>query len=310
MKKYLLGVLLYMLYQPIFSQELAAVYFDVNDSTKDYYIAVMPVGGPPSAFMVLLPGAFQTPEYVLQQTRLPYDAAAKGILTIIPLLKEGVTALGIDSLSQTSLDFHIRDAVQRFQLKGKRFFMGGFSLGGSAAVKYAERSANDKTMLLPGAVFAIDPPLDFERYYNAAARVIRLSIEGQTAHKELLYMTSRLYEVTGGTPAAVPDRYRRLSPYSFTDEAQTAVKMLVDMPVLFFTEPDVDWWLQERGYDYSLMNAVDQAAMVNELQRLGNSRALLVTTRDRGHRAGSSRHPHAYSIADPELLLGWLLQQQ
>lgn len=292
----------------VFAQKTEAVYLDTNDQSKDYYLVIIPAGSAPKAFMILMPGAFQTPENVLQQTDLPYKAASEGIMTIIPLLSEGIHSFGIDSTSQTSLLVHIRDAVERYKLKGKDFYLGGFSLGGSTAIKYAEIASGDRKLLLPKAVFAIDPPLDFERYYNAATRTIRLSPQGKVS-EELRYMTARIETVMEGAPAVVPGNYHRISPYSFTDENQTAVKLLLHTPLLLFTEPDIEWWLQERGYDYSLMNAVDQAAMINELQRMGNTRAVLVTTKDKGYRSGGQKHPHSFSIADNKLLLTWLLQQ-
>ena len=50
--------------------------------------------------------------------------------------------------------------------------------------------------------------------------------------------------------------------------------------------------------------------MINELQRLGNSKAVLVTTHDKGFREpGHIRHPHSWSIADPEKTIKWLQSQ-
>jgi len=42
---------------------------------------------------------------------------------------------------------------------------------------------------------------------------------------------------------------------------------------MLITEPDIQWWLGMRGYDYSYLNVADQAAMINELQRLGNKKS-------------------------------------
>jgi len=57
-------------------------------------------------------------------------------------------------------------------------------------------------------------------------------------------------------------------------------------------------WLSNRGYDYSYLNVTDHAAMINELQRLGNRKAVLVITNNKGYRKpGNQRHPHSWSIA-------------
>jgi hypothetical protein len=50
--------------------------------------------------------------------------------------------------------------------------------------------------------------------------------------------------------------------------------------------------------------------MINELQRLGNNKAVLVTTTNKGYRKpGNTRHPHSWSIADPANVMKWLLSQ-
>jgi hypothetical protein len=51
--------------------------------------------------------------------------------------------------------------------------------------------------------------------------------------------------------------------------------------------------------------------MINELQRLGNKKAVLVTTTNKGYRKpNNNRHPHSWSIADPVKLINWLVLQK
>ena len=50
--------------------------------------------------------------------------------------------------------------------------------------------------------------------------------------------------------------------------------------------------------------------MINELQRLGNMKATLITTHEKGFREPVHiRHPHSWIIADPQRLVNWLIQQ-
>ena len=101
-----------------------------------------------------------------------------------------------------------------------------------------------------------------------------------------------------------------MSPYSFNDTTQHAIKPLVDLPIRLYAEPDVLWWIEE-GVDYSLMNAFDFAAMTNELKRMGSSKVQLIMTQDKGFRKpGNERHPHSWSIAEPTGLVKWLLDQK
>jgi hypothetical protein len=289
-----------------FGQKTEVVYMNLKDSTANYYIATIPEGVAPKALLVLIPGAFQNPESVIWQTALYKEAAEKGILTIIPLSVRGVESFGIDSTSQHSFHLLIDNAVSRYKLKGKSFYIGGFSLGGSAAVKYAELANSNNELLKPDAVFAIDPPLDFERYYNAVQRIIRLTPAAQV-NKELPYMTNKIEQEMQGTPQTALENYYKLSPYSYSDAQQRAVKTMANTPIMLIHEPDVDWWLKERGYDYRMMNSIDESAMINELQKMGNPNAVLVTRRDVGYREpGHIRHPHSFSIVDNAHLLQWL----
>jgi hypothetical protein len=176
-------------------------------------------------------------------------------------------------------------------------------MGGSTAIKYAQE-AIDK----PKAVFAIDAPLDFERFYNSSIRDVRLS-GADNASEESLYMIDRIQKEMGGTPSVAIDAYYATSPYSFTDINQTAVKKLGNLPIRLYTEPDVNWWIKERGEDLTSMNATDASALINELKRLGNTNAELITTVNKGYRKKSkTRHPHSWSIVDNQELINWLLK--
>ena len=292
------------------AQQLERVYSNPGDSTANMYLAVKPTAGPAKAFMVLLDGFGASPTNLLQQTNLPIYAAQQGILTIIPVLETGPLYFGVDSASQQSLTKLIQHLVRTYHLQGKAFFIGGFSIGGTCAVKYAELAVQHNYAIKPKAVFAVDPPLDWERIYSSAKRVARLA-KGKLINGEVRYMIERIEKEMKGSPQAASATYHALSPYSYSDTTQGAIKSLVNMPLMLITEPDIDWWLGQRGYDYFSINGIDQAAMINELQQLGNQRAVLVTTTSKGYRQpGHQRHPHSWSIADPVALTRWLLIQK
>ncbi len=293
-----------------FGQKLETVYLNSNDSTTNMYTAVIPYNRPIKAFMFLLDGFGASPKDMLIQTALPKYAAEQGILTILPILQTGSTYFGVDSLSQQSLKHQIETVIAKYQLEGKDFYIGGFSIGGSCVVKYAELAVKNIYAIKPTAVFAVDPPLDWERFYNSANRVVRLSAPTQ-ANGEVTYMIDRIQMEMKGTPQTALENFYNTSPYSFSDITQRAVKNLVNIPIMIISEPDIQWWLNERGYNFSYMNISDHAAMINELQRLGNNSAVLITTTNKGYRKPDNRkHPHSWSIADPVQLISWLLLQK
>jgi hypothetical protein len=294
-----------------YGQKLETVYLDPNDSTANMYVAVIPESSPIKAFMFLLDGfGVTSPRDLLQETELPVYAAKQGILTIIPILKTGSLYFGVDRASQQSLKEQIEQVSSKYKLQGKDFYIGGFSIGGSCVVKYAELAVKDNYTIKPKAVFAVDPPLDWERLYNSARRVVRLS-DPKQVDGEVTYIIGRIQKEMKGTPQTALANFYEMSPYSYSDTTQRAVRTLINTPLMLITEPDIQWWLSQRGYDYSYINATDEAAMINELQRLGNRNAVLVTTTDKGYRMpGHKRHPHSWSIAEPVALTKWLLSQK
>lgn len=284
------------------AQKTEQVYLDPTDQTKVTYTKIYPPNLPWKGYLVLIPGFGETAASVIQESALPMLAAKSGIFVIIPTLQDGVLSFGVDQTSQQTLDVIIEDVRGKHKLIDQRFFIGGFSIGGSTAIKYAE-----ETVSKPKAVFAIDSPLDFERFYYSSLREVRLS-DTENASEESVYMIDRIEKEMGGTPLTVIDRYYATSPYSFTDVNQTAVKKFGHIPLRYYTEPDVNWWIKERGEDLTSMNATEGSAFINELNRLGNEHAELITTVNKGYRKKNNiRHPHSWSIVDNEALIKWLL---
>lgn len=287
----------------LLGQKIDKVYLNENDSTKNCYAVIYPPALPWTGYVVIIPGFGETAESVLEQTDLPRNTALHGLLTVIPTLKDGVFSFGVDSASQESLHRIIEDVRSRHKLMDQRFFIGGFSIGGSCAIKYAQNAK-----LKPKAVFAIDPPLDFERLYNSCKRDVRLSVDKE-ASQENLYLIERIEKEFSGSPKEVLPVYHSISPYSFSDKTQSALKKFGNIPLRIYAEPDVQWWLRERNSDLTAMNVTDCSAMINELNRLGNHQAELVLTENKGFRkTDNSRHPHSWSIVDSEVLIEWMLK--
>jgi hypothetical protein len=291
--------------QKINTLKTEKVHLDKSDTTKNCYTIIYPAKLPWTGYIFLLPGFGETAERVLQQTDLPKKLALNGILTIIPTFQDGVLSFGVDSLSQQSFDRILKDVTSKHKLIDQRFYVGGYSIGGSCTIKYAENAT-----VKPTSIFAIDPPLDFERVYHSAKRDIRLSKDNEP-NPENLYIVERLEKETGGSPANNLAEYYRFSPYSFSDTSQTAIKKLTKIPLRIYTEPDITWWMKERRADFTSMNSTECSAFINELNRLGNNNATLITTQKKGFRKPDNiRHPHSWSIVDNDELIKWLLDQK
>jgi hypothetical protein len=281
------------------------VFLDEKDTTKNCYTILYPTKLPYSGYIFIMPGFGETAEDVLLQTDLPHKLALNGILTIIPTFQDGVLSFGIDNLSQQSFNNIILDVREKHKLTDLDYYVGGFSIGGSTAIKFAENES-----LKPKAIFAIDPPLDLERFYNSSKREIRLSVNN-SPDEERVYMIERIEKEMGGPPETALKNYYKTSPYSFNDTTQTAIKNIIRLPLRIYSEPDVNWWLKENAEDFTGMNATECSAMINELNRLGNTKAELIITQNKGYRKPDNRrHPHSWSIVDNDELIQWLLKQK
>ena len=291
-------------------QKIETVYLNSKDSTSNLYIVVYPPKLPYKGYAFFIPGMFQKAKDVLVQTDLPSYAAEQGILTIIPTFKTGISSFGIDTATQTSFLELLNHVTTKYKLDGLNFYLGGFSIGGTCALKYSELALSNNYSIKPSAVFAIDAPLDFERTYYHLLREVRLPNSSEDALAETNYILKRSRKEFGGTPYDNLQNYHRLSPYSFNDTTQQAIKPLVNLPIRLYTEPDVLWWINE-GTDYSLMNSFDFAAMTNELKRMGSSKIELILTDNKGFRKpDNKRHPHSWSIVEPKDLIKWLLDKK
>lgn len=288
-------------------QKIEKIYLNENDSTTNRYLIISPQEIPYKGYMFLIPSFYESPEHVMEQTDLPVLAARKGILTIIPTFKTGLASFGIDSLTQLSLKEIMEDAHVRYNLKNLKFYIGGFSIGGSCVVKFAEDAVKHNYQYQPNGIFVVDPPLDFIRFYNSYKRTLRIA-PNSGLRKEAIYMTERIEKEMGGTPSTNLQNYINKSPYCFTDTNQTAIKQIANIPIRYYTEPELNWKMKEYGSsDFSDINGFDGSCMINELVLLGNTNAQLILTENKGYRKPNHRkQPHSWSIIDEEELIQWL----
>lgn len=281
-------------------------YLNPADSTVSYYVAYLPKAEIKGC-LLLLSSFGESPEMAAAETNIQQLAGEKGLVTVFASLQEGRQSFYIDNRSQASIDQLIEQLQSKYKLQQLPFYMGGFSLGGSGVLRYAERAYRGKDLLRPRAIFAIDPPLDFERMYLSLEYTVRNS-QSAVAKNEADYFIKRMQYEFQAVPNENNLPYQQLSPFSFSDTAQTNIKNLVTCPVLLITEPDLLWQMTERNRSLYDLNALDCSMAINALRLLGNPAAELWLTSGKGYRQrNGQRNPHSWSIMNPEQTLKWLL---
>lgn len=290
-----------------FCQKLEYVYLDRQDSSINNYAILLPESKTDKGWLVIMPGMNESPQNVLTQTDLPREAVRQGLITFVPTLSIGNGTLGVNPQSQAAFDSMIVYWTRRYDLKNKKLYLGGFSAGGTFVLKYAQRSSSNTQLVKPQAVFAIDPPLDFERLHKALSRNIRLNNENPP--KAALTLVQKIEDEFGGAPQDILPYYQTTSVFSFSDTRQRGVSALTKMPLRIIVDPDIDFILRQYRHDLYSMNTLDCAGMINELNRLGNENALLIISKERGASTpGGIRSTHTWSIANPVETINWLLK--
>lgn len=285
----------------------------VNPSPRDPLAGsyrIYEAKGKPLGLLVLIPGGAATHDEFTAggstPSTLPQTLANRQVVTIVPAVGGYSHWLG-EGLKH--LDAIVAETLTTYRIPADHVVVGGFSGGGTAAVLYAEFCAARRSasgLQLQG-VFAVDAPLDFDRFWRGETLAVRRDVHPAFV-REAKAVLADMRRVLGGSPEDHPAKYLKMSPFSAFAEGGGQARLLADTPVRLYTEPDIRWWMENRNVDYYSMNAVDAAALILQLRLLGNRQAQLITTQGRGVRPDGNRHPHSWSIVDEKELQSWILK--
>lgn len=270
------------------------------------YTLILPGKGVPEAVIVMFQSGRDTSDAGWEM-RL-YTVAVKRQVAVLYVTSGNRFEFLFEEAVYRQLDDYLHKAITENGLPANRMLFAGMSLGGTRAMKFAIWCLQGKSpnSIRPKAVSVCDAPLDFVRFWNALDRSKRLQVN-ETAVNEANWVTAVLERNLGGTPKEQIQIYQDYSPYCYGVENGGHAALLKNTAFRAYTEPDVQWWMNNRGNDYYSMNAIDAAAVVNQLRILGNPNAELILTQNKGFRPNGSRHPHSWSIVDNGALVEWLL---
>ena len=270
---------------------------------QNYYLTVVP-SGEIRGLIVLLPGFGTAPERFLYEIKLDSIAPQLGLMVLVPS-PQGWGTHYLDDASIDTLHVMIQEVTREHKLAGKKFVIGGFSIGGTGALRFAEQVLEGRFatyMTLAGA-FAVDSPLDFERLWFSFEREVQRGRSQEAEH-----FLNALRDALGGSPEHHVQQYLRHSPFLASWKDGGEARFLKDIPLRLSVEPDSLWWKANGWLEYQHQNAHDLDRVFRLLRDLGNERVELIKTTDRGYRKDGRRHPHSWSIVDERELLDWALK--
>ncbi len=293
----LLILVLFFSSKALIGQGYNIVFKNPKDSSQNFYV----VRTPKDTIKGLL---------VLNDRALSDSAKIKaydmGIitLTVVPT-SNSLQNLTSDSLLIT-IDKMIKEVITNYKVPKTKVIIGGMSAAGTGAIRYVQYCFSKKTTegIKPVGVFAVDPPLDYERLWNEAENAVHRNFN-KDAVDEGNALMKVLKEKLHGTPKTNITTYRMKSPFCHSAINGSNAFLLNNVAVRLYIEPDITWWINNRRKDYYDINAIDNAGLINQLKLNGNENAELMTSVNKGYREDGGRHPHSWSILDEDELLLW-----
>jgi pimeloyl-ACP methyl ester carboxylesterase len=302
--KYLLFsfMLIFLMWSNIIAQNYEKVVVNAKDSTSGYYLAVNPASNTINCVLFLLDGFGGSPESILVESKLPSIAYANGILTVAASMGQKIYA---DSAVIGKLNLLLQDVVQRYHVNRDKFVLGGFSAGGTIALRYVELCKENplKYPINPKAVFTVDSPVDIIDLWSYFQEQIEKNYS-DVAVSEATYV-SALMQQEHGTPTTNLQQYQWLTPFNHNKKEAGNEKYLKDIPVRVYHDVDIVWRLQNRmqsGYDANFLVASE---LILRLMVMKNTRAEFVKG-NTGYRSNGMRHPHAWSIVNEIECIQWI----
>jgi hypothetical protein len=283
-----------------FAQQPDYIYKNAGDSVQNFYVVRPPRGNVIGAVVLVSAGLSDNAKK---------SAYNSGILLMTAVTTDADLDFLMNDALLKRLDSMIHEASVKYKIPLNHIVIGGMSAAGALAVRYAEYCARKESAfgIMPIALFAADPPLDYERLYNESENaVIRdFNPDAVTEGKELIALFNKELK---GSPVEKRKVYQRVSPFSHTMKNGGNAEVLKNMNVRMYSEQDINWWINNRRKDFYDLNIIDVAAFVNQLKLLGNNNVELIATSNKGYRKDGSRHPHSWSIVDDIELLAWCTQ--
>jgi hypothetical protein len=204
------------------------------------------------------------------------------------------------------IENYLQTVVENHRIPKENILFCGMSLEGTRALKLAifAASENSEFHLRPRAIAICDAPLDFVRFYQEMVKAKDLKFS-PVAENEGTWVSEYLRKNLQGSPKEAFQNYVYYSPFCYSANGGDHLGKFKNIAIRAYTEPDVNWWIDNRRKDYYGMNAIDLAAFINMLKINGNKEAELILTNNKGYDDLGNRHPHNWNIVDEKELIQW-----
>jgi hypothetical protein len=226
---------------------------------------------------------------------------------VLALTNMGYEVLLINSKYSDDLFFDSTEIKQIINEVGtdkniESLIIGGFSIGGSGALKLAEYVKKNNLHMNLSGIFIIDSPLDYERLYKSSAILSKISNIPESKN-EADFIVQQLRANFGCTAYDCAEKYWKNSIYSKYDTVYKNYITLKDYNILLISNTDFGWQMNNRMRSVYDMNLEDILGLYQSLLSINAQKVHLSLTNLNETKA---QHPHSWNNVDIEKFKEWL----
>ncbi|HTI07518.1 MAG TPA: hypothetical protein VL832_03145 [Puia sp.] len=289
-----------------YAQNFEKVWFDKTDSVFGYYTVIKPTGPRIQGAVVLFDGYGGDASTFFAETKIPNVASANELLTVC--IPTGLRMF-LDDAHMVMIRKILDEVSKTYGIHKDKFAMGGFSAGGTIALRYVELCYQHPKEfdIHPKALFTADAPVDLLGLYQSSKKLLSRHTQGWWLGEAKMIIDSLDAQIGPPTPDLA--KYRQVSPFLASDTTPGNEQALVHVAYRTYHDVDVEWALKYRQqsiYDRNMLNASE---LVNRLLLLGNTQAEFVSSPIHGRRSNGQMHPHSWNIIDEIDLISWIREK-
>ncbi len=205
---------------------------------------------------------------------------------------------------------YISVVCNNFQIPSNNLLFCGLSLEGLRALKLTVFLKQNPTYnhIVPRAIAICDAPMDMFRFYQSALKnnvLINELLMPEDGNWISTYVKNNLE----GPPDQSLARYIQHSPFAKSVRNGGNASYFKNIPLRVYTEPNLDWLLENSRMEYFHINSFDMIGFVDQLYLLGSESAEIIATKYKEELPEGERKSYDWSIIDEEALVAWFVNK-
>jgi len=244
----------------------------------------------------------------IENTKNEFNIAEISVKNGISILYMNLNQrLYLEEAEKQNLAELLTQTIRKEKIPENNIYIGGFSGGGNVSLLISDYLMKSENHIQPKGVFIVDSPIDLLALYRVSEKNLKLNFSESSIQESNWIKTQ--FDTIFGNPSDGIKNYEKNSPYTFESENIDNLTGLKGLKIRFYTEPDIDWWKEEKNNDYIDLNAFYLKKLSEKLKlEFGNNNIELIETQNKGYRANGDRHPHSWSIVNKKDLVKWILE--